>query len=113
MNKFLLALAIAAPMAATPALATAKGCLKGAAIGGVAGHVAGHHGLVGAAAGCAIGHHREKVKARADRQGAAQGNAPATTPVGDRKTPIERRSLHSNWASKNGREVLVNLRGCE
>ena len=37
--------------------AGAKGCLKGAAVGGVAGHVAGHHGFLGAAAGCAIGHH--------------------------------------------------------
>lgn len=36
--------------------AQAKGCLKGAAVGGVAGHMAGH-GVLGAAAGCAIGHH--------------------------------------------------------
>jgi len=41
----------------TGAPADAKGCLKGAAVGGVAGHVAGHHGFIGAAAGCAIGHH--------------------------------------------------------
>src|ERR1700691_1262818 len=31
-------------------------CIKGAIVGGVAGHVAGHHGVLGAAAGCAIGH---------------------------------------------------------
>ena len=37
--------------------AQAAGCLKGAAVGGVAGHMAGHHGVLGAAAGCAIGHH--------------------------------------------------------
>ena len=37
--------------------ADAKGCLKGAAVGGVAGHYSGHHGLLGAAAGCAIGRH--------------------------------------------------------
>ncbi len=37
--------------------AEAAGCLSGAAMGGVAGHVAGHHGLLGAAAGCAVGHH--------------------------------------------------------
>lgn len=43
--------------------AYAKGCLKGAAVGGLAGHMAGHHGKMGAAAGCAIGHHRAK-KAR-------------------------------------------------
>jgi hypothetical protein len=42
----------------TPAAAGAKGCLKGAAVGGVAGHVAGHHGMLGAAAGCAVGHHK-------------------------------------------------------
>lgn len=38
------------------------GCLGGAAVGGVAGHVAGHHGLLGAAAGCAVGHHMAKKK---------------------------------------------------
>lgn len=36
--------------------AQAKGCIKGAIVGGLAGHMAGH-GKVGAAAGCAIGHH--------------------------------------------------------
>ena len=42
--------------------AEAKGCLKGAAVGGVAGHVAHHHGVVGAAAGCAVGHHMANKK---------------------------------------------------
>ncbi len=37
--------------------ARAAGCVKGAVVGGVAGHVAGHHGLLGAGAGCAVGHH--------------------------------------------------------
>jgi uncharacterized protein YcfJ len=36
--------------------AEAKGCIKGAIVGGVAGHMTGH-GKLGAAAGCAIGHH--------------------------------------------------------
>jgi len=36
--------------------AQAKGCIKGAVVGGVAGHMAAH-GKLGAAAGCAIGHH--------------------------------------------------------
>ncbi len=36
--------------------AMAKGCIKGAIVGGVAGHMAGH-GKLGAAAGCAVGHH--------------------------------------------------------
>jgi uncharacterized protein YcfJ len=37
--------------------AAAAGCVKGAIIGGVAGHYLGHHGLLGAGAGCLIGHH--------------------------------------------------------
>ena len=37
--------------------ADAKGCIKGAVVGGVAGHMAGH-GKLGAAAGCAVGHHQ-------------------------------------------------------
>ena len=74
MHKVLIALAVAVPVFALPSMASAKGCLKGAAVGGVAGHVAGHHGLVGAAAGCAIEHHREKVKDKAARQ----PSAPAT-----------------------------------
>jgi hypothetical protein len=35
----------------------AAGCLKGAAVSEVAGHYAGHHGVLGAGAGCVIGHH--------------------------------------------------------
>ena len=45
--------------------AQAKGCIKGAIVGGVAGHMAGH-GKLGAAAGCAIGHH-EANKSEADK----------------------------------------------
>jgi hypothetical protein len=54
-------------IAATPG-AEAKGCIKGAIVGGVAGHMAGH-GKVGAAAGCAIGHH-EANKADANKANA-------------------------------------------
>ena len=47
--------------------ASAKGCLKGAAVGGVAGHFVGKgHAVLGAVAGCAIGHHRARVQARKD-----------------------------------------------
>ncbi|MCJ2080240.1 hypothetical protein [Methylobacterium sp. J-090] len=46
----------------------AKGCLKGAAVGGLAGHVAGH-GVLGAAAGCAVGRHQANKR---DRQQQAQ-----------------------------------------
>jgi hypothetical protein len=49
--------------------AQAAGCLKGAVVGGVAGHVAGHHGLLGAGAGCLIGHHHAAKQAK---QSAAQ-----------------------------------------
>ena len=55
--------------------AQAAGCVSGAAIGGVAGHVAGHHGVLGAAAGCAVGHH-ENVKQQ--KNAAATSAAPAT-----------------------------------
>ncbi|WP_407179938.1 hypothetical protein [Bradyrhizobium sp. STM 3562] len=48
--------------------AQAKGCIKGAVVGGVAGHMAGHSKL-GAAAGCAIGHH-EANKAEAEKNSA-------------------------------------------
>ncbi|MHC2018389.1 hypothetical protein [Methylobacterium sp. CM6247] len=48
--------------------AEAKGCIKGALVGGVAGHMAGH-GKMGAAAGCAIGHHRASKKDKQQNQG--------------------------------------------
>ena len=44
------------------------GCVTGAAVGGVAGHVAGKHGVLGAAVGCAVGHH----KAAKDKKAQAQ-----------------------------------------
>nr|WP_255493404.1 hypothetical protein [Polaromonas sp. H6N]AWD72243.1 hypothetical protein pH6NP1_p048 [Polaromonas sp. H6N] len=66
-------------LAAGPQLASAKGCLKGAAVGGVGGHVAGGHGVLGAAAGCAVGRHMANKK---DKQQAAQVQpAPAAVPA--------------------------------
>ncbi|BAC53313.1 bll8048 [Bradyrhizobium diazoefficiens USDA 110] len=50
--------------------AEAKGCIKGAIVGGVAGHMAGH-GKLGAAAGCAVGHHE------ANKQNPNNSNAQA------------------------------------
>ena len=44
--------------------ADAKGCIKGALVGGVAGHYTVHHGFLGAAAGCLIGRHEAKKRAR-------------------------------------------------
>ena len=54
--------------------AQAKGCLKGALVGGVAGHYTGHHGLLGAAAGCAIGRHEANKRARMEREGRRQND---------------------------------------
>jgi hypothetical protein len=71
MRKFVAAAVIAIPVALSSGAAFAKGCLKGAAVGGVVGHVAGHHAVVGAAAGCVIEHHREKVR---DREAAKQNS---------------------------------------
>ena len=81
--KSLLAIALFASVAsvALPHDAKAIGCLSGAAVGGVAGHYAGHHGVLGAAAGCAVGHHAAVVKNRNAAAAAAQTNgqvAPST-----------------------------------
>jgi uncharacterized protein YcfJ len=56
MRWIIVATAVAALSFACAGRVDAKGCIKGAIVGGVAGHMAGH-GKVGAAAGCAIGHH--------------------------------------------------------
>jgi hypothetical protein len=78
MRKFIVALMLAAPLALLSGVGSAKGCLKGAAVGGVVGHVAGRHAVVGAAAGCVIEHHREKVRDKAEaQQNKASQNRPA------------------------------------
>ena len=56
MKWIMAAACVAAISLASAPGAQAKGCVKGAIAGGVAGHMAGH-GKLGAAAGCAIGHH--------------------------------------------------------
>ena len=85
MRKTLFALVLGIPLMTIFGPTFAKGCLKGAAVGGVAGHVAGGHGVVGAAAGCAIEHHREKVAdkkvAGAARRSAAAQAASAPLPA--------------------------------
>lgn len=90
MKSILMSAALALALAAglTPASVKAAGCLKGAAIGGAAGHLAGHHGLLGAGAGCVIGHHEANKHARErTEQYRASGNSsdrgyngPAATP---------------------------------
>lgn len=81
MRKLLIIWVLGSAVAVVPAIAGAKGCLKGAAVGGVAGHVAGHHGLIGAAAGCAIEHHREKVRDKAAAQPSVPSPAKDVTPM--------------------------------
>jgi hypothetical protein len=66
----------------TPAYSA--GCLKGAAVGGVAGHVAGHHTVLGAGAGCIIGHHEaaKHAKQKAQQQnteGQSEGQPSSTS----------------------------------
>jgi hypothetical protein len=64
MKSILACLVVVLAVAGTSGFANAKGCIKGAIVGGVAGHYAGHHGLLGAAAGCVIGHHEAKKYAK-------------------------------------------------
>lgn len=65
-------------ISATPA--AAKGCLKGAVVGGVAGHFVGHHGLLGAGAGCIIGHHEANKHARQREQAHQEGYGNSAAP---------------------------------
>jgi hypothetical protein len=68
MKPLLAAACVAAVALVSSGAAEAKGCIKGAVVGAVAGYMAGH-GKLGAAAGCAIGHH-EANKADANKNGA-------------------------------------------
>jgi len=63
MRKIAFALFTAGVLLSATAQVQAKGCLKGAAVGGVAGHLK-HHGVAGAAAGCAVGHHMANKKGK-------------------------------------------------
>ena len=62
--------------------AEAKGCIKGAILGGIAGHFA-HHGLMGAAAGCAVGHHY------ANRKPATSGQTDPSAPPSTTTAPAQ------------------------
>ncbi len=84
MSRTMIAAMAMAATALLPVTGNAKGCLKGAAVGGVAGHVAGHHAVAGAAVGCVVQHHREKVK---DKAAAQQANRPNVPPPAAPGTP--------------------------
>jgi hypothetical protein len=81
MKAHLLVLTLSAALVTIAGPADAKGCAKGAAVGGVAGHVAGHHGLLGAAAGCAIGKHRAAKQDKAAAEQNANTTNTTTQPV--------------------------------
>jgi hypothetical protein len=80
MKTKLITLCLFTSLACLSGAASAKGCLKGAAVGGVAGHVAGSHGVLGAAAGCAVGRHQANKKDAAQAQARTQA-APAPAPA--------------------------------
>lgn len=71
MRKITLVLLTAGLLLSATTQVEAKGCLKGAAVGGVAGHLK-HHGVAGAAAGCAVGHHMASKKQKEAEKNAAQ-----------------------------------------
>ena len=71
MKRLLLILPIFTLAASSPLYA--KGCIKGAIVGGVAGSTVGH-GKLGAAAGCAVGHHEAS---KADNSKSATQPQPA------------------------------------
>jgi len=81
MKTRLIAATLMLSLASTGVAYAKPSCAKGAVVGGIGGHVAGKHGLLGAAAGCVIGHHmakkQEKQEREQQRQAQAQANAQA------------------------------------
>ena len=64
MRRLFAPVAVAASLALIAGGSAQAGCLGGAVVGGVGGHFAGRHPILGAAAGCAVGHHLAKKHAR-------------------------------------------------
>jgi hypothetical protein len=87
MTKLQVSIAAVALIALLPGMGSAKGCLKGAAVGGVVGHVAGHHAVLGAAAGCMVGHHQAAVRDREAAQAAKRPSNTAPPPAGKAGQP--------------------------
>jgi len=90
MHRLIASALVAGMIVCLPAHRDAKGGLKGAAVGGVAGHVAGHHAVIGAATGCAIEHHREKV---ADRKAAQTARRAPANDAAVQPTPANNAAL--------------------
>lgn len=67
MKSKIIVLAVCTGLMAMAGEASAAGCMKGAAAGGVAGHYVGNgHAALGAAGGCAVGHHMAAKKEKQD-----------------------------------------------
>jgi hypothetical protein len=93
MKKFLLAVPVALTLATVPMASEAKGCLKGAVVGGVAGHLAKNHGVLGAAAGCAIGTHQANKKEREAAANTQVATNQAATPATEQ--PVKKKHFWS------------------
>jgi hypothetical protein len=76
MKARLIAASLLISLASTGAYAKPS-CLKGAAAGAVGGHFLGRHHVLGAAVGCAVGHHMSKKQEREQAQAQANANAQA------------------------------------
>jgi hypothetical protein len=76
MKARLIAASLLISLASTGAYAKPS-CLKGAAAGAVGGHFLGRHHVLGAAVGCAVGHHMSKKQEREQAQAQARANAQA------------------------------------
>jgi hypothetical protein len=94
MKTRLIAATLMLSLASTGVAYAKPSCAKGALVGGVGGHVAGKHGLLGAAAGCAIGHHMAKKQEREQQrqaQAQAQANAQAQAQAANSQQPAPRK----------------------
>jgi hypothetical protein len=76
MKAKILAVSLMLSLASAGAMAKPS-CAKGAVVGGVGGHFLGHHPIIGAAAGCAVGHHMSKKQERQEREAQARANQQA------------------------------------
>jgi hypothetical protein len=76
MKATLIAVSLAMSLASAGVYAKPS-CLKGAAAGAVGGHFLGKHHVLGAAVGCAVGHHMSKKQEREQAEAQARANAQA------------------------------------
>ena len=77
MKAKLVAVSLLMSLASTGVAYAKPSCLKGAAAGAVGGHFLGKHHVLGAAVGCAVGHHMSKKQEREQAQAQARANAQA------------------------------------